>query len=188
VSFDEPGKLFANEPSKFEDLVKTRSYYRVRVRLTDPPASVDHVVAFIPACALFESKFKEYFMLRIDDFGHIMAMEYANNVQQQDCDGRQLPTDIKFRPKAVIVPATDAPSLPVTIAGNMFFKAGQQAAATGINTPDGGKGQQPQQQQTFFQKYKFWIIGFGVIYILSKMMDPEALEAARRMQEERQRQ
>ena len=80
-------------------------------------------------------------MVRIDDFGHIMAIEYANNVQQQECSGRQvdifqcanntqqikachlnaleltllytvfvqLPTQIKFRPKAVIVPATDAP-------------------------------------------------------------------------------
>ena len=80
-------------------------------------------------------------MLRIDDFGQIMAIEYANNVQQQDCseikvclfvklenktqqneafalDLRklthrlrcvQLPTEIKFRPKAVVVPATDAP-------------------------------------------------------------------------------
>lgn len=41
-------------------------------------------------CALLDSTFKEYFMVRIDDFGHIMAIEYANNVQQQECSGRQV--------------------------------------------------------------------------------------------------
>lgn len=180
VSFDEPGQLFANEPGKFENLVKSAGYYRVRVRSADSPETV--VVSFIPACSLLLSKFKEYFMLRTDDFGNIMAMEYANDAKLRDCEWKPMPEGTKFRPKAVVVPATDAPSLPATIAGNMFYKDGQQAAAAG------GKGKQPQQQQSFFQKYKYWIIGFGVIYILSKLMDPEALEQARRMQAQPQRQ
>merc|ERR1712032_1297128 len=145
VSFEEQ-KLFANEPAKFENLMRTGGYYRVKVRPTESPKNVDYVVSFIPACSLFESKFKEYFMLRTDDFGHIMAMEYANNVQRQDCSVTSLPTEIKFRPKAVVVPATDVPNLPATIAGNLFYKDGQK----GIN---GEKGKQPQQQQSFFQKY-----------------------------------
>jgi len=124
-----------------------------------------YVTTHVPACALIASGLVESIIFHLDSTERLISFEYANEIFDasspvcSDTGGKKL-KKIKSRG---VVSQIESSKLPVTIDGNIFYNAAPgspQAIAQG-GAAAGSKAA-PVQEQSFFQKYKWFVKGDSV--------------------------
>eukprot|EP00276_Gloeochaete_wittrockiana_P014671 CAMPEP_0184343032 /NCGR_PEP_ID=MMETSP1089-20130417/11588_1 /TAXON_ID=38269 ORGANISM="Gloeochaete wittrockiana, Strain SAG46.84" /NCGR_SAMPLE_ID=MMETSP1089 /ASSEMBLY_ACC=CAM_ASM_000445 /LENGTH=336 /DNA_ID=CAMNT_0026672155 /DNA_START=28 /DNA_END=1038 /DNA_ORIENTATION=- len=174
----------------FRDLVAENGIYRIRVPVKFKHSSDDHedresssvphhVMTSIRACALVASNFAEHFTLVVDSSNNIHSLRY--DVPAKSCPANlKVNGTIRFSPvfRVAYPPEGIRPILPVPNAGGGGGGGGGGSAPANSDGKPTQPGQ-PQEQQSFFRKYWYFIVPIGLI-LLSNAIQPDTAPPANR--------
>jgi len=157
---------------EFKKLVEEGGNYIVRVQ---SPAGAS-VTAFAPACAVAASNFKEDWEVTMDQFGHLIALNYVpSNPSCENVNVAQVKDTVQFNTNIrVAYPWRGIrPEIKTGQGGQPIPGAPQgqaQPQAQGGSDKDGDK--EPEEEKSFLQKY--WLyLAIPVVFMMMNGMPPE---------------
>jgi hypothetical protein len=166
-----PSTLAGDELTQFKKLVENDGNYVIRVK----SPSGGSITAFVRACALAASTFREDWEVTMDQFGNIIAINYTPKTQAcpgphiaQGLQTAQFQTSVKLAyPWRGIRPEVKAGQAPGAVPGATAQPENDAAAQGSSSDSD-----EPQEEQSFLRKY--WLyIAIPVVFLMMNGMPPE---------------
>jgi len=188
-----------NDVPAFKKLVQDAGYYRIRVGsepISSSPSSslssiaassnnnqTQFVVAYVPACGLLASSFREQIIFHADVYGNIISLDYRIPVTNCHPPLNNKVTKLEFHPKG---------RLSLGRAGEKMKNIRMTSSVGSVSSQssvEGGSGSGSEEADkkaaaagggSFWSKYWMYIVPFGIFLIMQNLAPQQGQQGQQR--------
>jgi len=150
---------------EFESLLASGGRYRLRLT---PKHGGDPLVTSVRACALAASAFREELTFHSDVYGSMVSLNYRTPISACSNSPKLARDGLEFHPKGRVFLGRQGERPKNIRVGAFSAGAGPEKKSPG--------GKEAPVQKSFFQRYWFYLVAFGLFVVTQFLADPEAQE------------
>lgn len=157
--------ISGEEVKKLKTLITNNGLYTIRIRSEKEEFTSEFVLSSVPICDLQRSAFKEDILVYLNGNGGIIGLSYSNPKMTiaHECDPSKLKDTVTFQTRIKLGEEVTGQLVPLTVQASR--PPYLQNVRLGLEEEK--QPAQNKQQQSFFSKYWYVIVGIMLFSLLS---------------------